>query len=79
MVMRFTSRLRRSVGRCATSLKLASLDFFPFPKNLWEVDLWEVYYVFYSITFVLQNTDPTQREWICSFAEMQLKFTLNLE
>ena len=48
-----------SVGRCATSLKLASLDFFPFPENLWEVDLWQVYYVFYSITFVLQNTDPT--------------------
>ena len=78
--MPFTSRLRRSVGRCATSLKLASLDFFPFrPKNLWQVDLWQVYYVFYSITFVPQNTDPTQREWICLFAEMQLKFTLNLE
>ena len=24
--------------------------------------------VFYSITFVLRNTDPTQREGICSFA-----------
>ena len=25
--------------------------------------------VFYSITFVLWNTDPTQRERICSFAD----------
>ena len=35
-------------------------------------------YVFYSITFVLRNTDPTQRERICSFADKQLKFMLSL-
>ena len=35
-------------------------------------------YVFYSITFVLRNTDPTQRERICSFAHKQLKFMLSL-
>ena len=28
--------------------------------------------MFYSITFVLRNTDPMQREWICSFADKQL-------
>ena len=36
--------------------------------------------VFYSMTFVLRNTDPTQREGICSFADIkkkQLKFMLN--
>ena len=34
-------------------------------------------YVFYSITFVFRNTDPMQRELICSFADKQLKFMLN--
>ena len=34
--------------------------------------------VFYSITFGLRNTDPTQRKWICSLADKQLKFILNL-
>lgn len=36
--------------------------------------------VFYSMTFVLRNTDPTQREGICSYADIkkkQLKFLLN--
>ena len=36
--------------------------------------------VFYSMTFVLRNTDPTQRERICSFADIKkkkLKLTLN--
>ena len=28
-------------------------------------------YVYYSITFGSQNTDPTQREGICSFADKQ--------
>ena len=35
-------------------------------------------HVFYSITFVLRNTDPTQRDRICSFADKQLKLMLSL-
>ena len=35
-------------------------------------------YVFYSITFVLRNNDPTQHEGICSVADRKLKFMLNV-